>query len=628
MSATTENPPKTTATYAKFRIFSAAFYSLGILSVIALIVSGVASYALKAYSPLTYVPLWLALLPLFIIMGIWFYCVFRRLPRIPSRNWYWPFLSVALCVAISFHALHSSHYATPLVSAAQWPTTLALTGIVGIILTCLLAIPWSIIDAHIQGEQKAHKSATSGDTKTPTKAQFRQTQPWHRPALGATASALALIASYAIISPATAPVISYTAINAIATDSSIPQSAQGPQSLRGTIAWSMIKPASQDPIRLFPGATNPVLVQPGKHGYAQGLSEKDGSPLWEWKLSPISDSEIGEYSTTTSPDGRYLALAVIHSHPDEADDLYRIVIIDTTTGKELWNTIREDLDSSSTNHLILTNRVAAINRHVFDLSTGKELWQLPDDTIPIADIRASETLLTVPEEEYRKIAGPYQESTQKENSCYGCAIGTFTPVDDRTGKPKGKPMTNILTNSREDFAASRGWILLHNKETGSNTFRNIDTGKEIPAANGKPSTRFTGASLGMESLLLTFTSPDASQSEKIQPQDHYFFSHTFSEPIPIRTPVHERTFIPQGDTVLSAGIFLKDQALPTVRIAGINDEQPLLDIILPSLRNHDWRQLEGIRQIIPTREGILIHIGGSKFGDENILPPNQFIMLK
>ncbi|MDO4260285.1 MAG: hypothetical protein Q4C87_12280 [Actinomycetaceae bacterium] len=562
-------------------------------------------------------------------MGIWFYRVLRRLPRTPTRNWYFPTLLIALHIVCGYQALQLAQSATPLASAPQSPTTLALTGIAGIILTCLLTIPWSIIDARIQQEEKTRTSTTNANETTSSNLPLAQKQSWQRPALGATVAAVTLALTYAIIAPPTAPVISRIATEPGTPISNNAQSAQGPQSLKGVIAWSMTKPSS-DNLSLHQGSAGPILINEGTQGYVQGISEKDGSPLWEWKLTTASDSFILGADSKTSPDGRYLALAVGHSHPNEDDILlYRVVIIDTTTGKELWNTIAEDLDSFSDTRLVVTNRVAAVNRHVFDLSTGKELWQLPENTLPAAGVHASNTLL-ITQGEYRTgIAG---ENNLKvpilARSCFKCAIDEFTPVDDQTGKPKGPPLTKILTDTVElEVVSSHGWILLHNEETKSNTLHNIDTGKDIPAPSGRlrPTRSWAYGFPHQGNLSFILIPPDTPQSEKHPKEDYYLFSHTFREPIPLPSPIEHGALIPQGNTALWATVF-PEHPLPSVRITEATTNEPFLEFALPALRNRQW----GSQHITyaPTREGILIHISASNRGNSGHPRPDQFIMIK
>ncbi|MDO4260281.1 MAG: PQQ-binding-like beta-propeller repeat protein [Actinomycetaceae bacterium] len=622
MAPSTDAFTKKLPSHAAFRLLSLALYSLGLFSLLALTISAATSFAIKAYSPLFYEPIWYPLLSLAIILAIWFYRVLRRKPLNPTINWYWPTFLIALCIASSIQAIYSLQYSTPLILAHHWPTTLTLTGIIGINLTCLLAIPWSIIDARFQEQDYSNPKAKE-DSDTPNS--------WQRPALGAAISALTLAVSYAIIAVPTHPVISHLSAETFDTTSSS-QPAEGMRSLNGKIAWSISKPSSRYYIDLFPGAAGPIMVHSGTQGYAHGLSEKDGSVLWEWKLSPTSGSEIDDWGTTSSPDGRYLAISIKHAVGKSGyayDYQQRVAIIDAITGKELWNRNIRALDFLM-GDIILTNRVVAIGQKVYDLRTGNLLWQIPDTTAPIAGIRASETLLTTPiGEDETPSRAPYLNKNIHA-SCSDCLSGSFTPVDDRTGKPKGATLTNILAGNGDNVAASRGWVLFHNEERGSNTLRNIDTGKEIPAPTGKPHLVREGQprTLGQETLLLRLESADKAQSDEESVDAYYLFSHTFTQPILIPDPLENSTLIPQkGDSALWAGI-VRGRPLLTVRVAEFNNDQPLVDVVMPDLPLRYQDQIERINQIIPTREGILIHVGGTEISIHPQRPPSQLIMIK
>lgn len=373
--------------------------------------------------------------------------------------------------ALGYNALSSQPF--------PWSDSLLLASLCGFFVTSVLVSVWAL------HERDTFEYSTR--TFPPPSQLNRQ---WR--AIGTTSAVVSLLTTFLIIALTHTPIHSWSTSD-LDTSGSIDNATIPLTPMSGTLVWSTTLPESAEPHRILPGAHGPI-VSNSDNNSVLGLSIKDGSIIWEWKIRDHTKAYIDVDSARISPDGRYYAALIDEKVSTDINNPLgweewrnRLIILDATTGKELWSRpIREEdrqNDDSDSLNITLTNRVLSIGRKVMDITTGKPLWDLPEDAWVVNDIHSKETLLVSMEGNYQRGWQDYGNNPQSA-SCSECNMGVFQVVEDTTGKRVGNEFTGLFQPKYDDAIAAHGWIIVHNLETHMTTLRNIDSGQEIPGPKG------------------------------------------------------------------------------------------------------------------------------------------------
>ncbi|MDO4260206.1 MAG: PQQ-binding-like beta-propeller repeat protein [Actinomycetaceae bacterium] len=525
--------------------------------------------------------------------------------------------------------LHSPIEALPSLLLPVWPKTLPVIALTGMTLASFLAIPWAFFDARRDEKLREELPRIFYTRIEENESRINTYAPFWRLTAGALAASLTLASIHAFVYPQV--VVGYfqpASLQDIESSRAV-RSVDLPQSSTPDVVWSISPPPSTRSTAILAAAQGPIVIRDGKGSVVQAISKKDGSEIWRWGLNPLYDFSISTLYSATSPDGQYVALAIKDSQDNDSDSenspLY-VVVLDAKSGKEIWG-IKPG--NASRGKILLTNRVILINRQVFHLETGKMLWELGAEEHVVSLIGSKETLLTSvyrdPEEEYQLSGNPTCE----------CSASLFTPRDDLTGQPKGQAFTGVVLDDNGYIAATKGWILLHNRDAHTNSLHNIDTGKEISVPRGIPSYQAEEHTLtygGAESLTLSFSTPFPNpEGPKIRRS--YIFNPETISLIPLNKELPEFSltgiyYFPSGkDSIIQPNLLIK-RAAPILRLRDPNTGDILKDITLWNLTQlaHDEED-SYIRQLVRTNGGwvLLVRGGGDRSSQER---PIQIVMIK
>lgn len=522
--------------------------------------------------------------------------------------------------------LHSIKHAIPSSLSPTWPTVMPLTAFAGLMAAAFLSIHWAIIDERRDYSGAKAPSIFDAPEKDQGKV-ARHYVPFRRLTVAAVLAGVSLIGINVIMTPHASMVHSHLASLQATQDSSetpLPQSGQ-PSSLN--VAWNV----STHSTNLLSGTHGPIVVRDGKISIVQGLSNKDGAELWHWKLNPNAALAISTRSSTVSPDGRYLAIVVyptqFRAHSLEPDIPSHLVVLDTDRGKELWSMTLNGFHDEFI-HLILTNRAAVIGHQVYDLTNGAHLWNLPEGEYAAPYIGAKETIVSV-----KKV----ETSDFDQSAFYSCSCShdIFTPLDDLTGQPTGEAFTHAVSTYDNIYAASKGWILIHDKGTLTNSLHNIDTGEVIAAPSGKPDYPALDLNIGLEGvdpLRLSF-SPPFSAPKGVKARQSYIFDPHTAFLTPIGKEPHNFNdlgvyYFPYGKNAIAQVSLFSGRPEPTLRLLNPATEEILMDITIPNdIQNREHEKRLGIERLVRTKEGWVAQVGGGSYLMYHGYP-TQIVMIK
>lgn len=466
--------------WAFFKRFTLTLGSLSLLAFVTSILSDIIEGRLVFLNstPL----LWSLGLYLF-ITTTWTYWVVRSYKHVLNMNvWRVPLLLPPLGLANIYLLAPILDHGHPTAQAlVSWRAFLLLMAFWGFFATSILISIWAL-DQREYFESGPRESSSASQPN----------RQWR--AMGAVTAIISLVAGFFTIAHSQGPVHSWS--NSSADSTASVDNATTPLSpMTGTLIWNTNLADSTSPYILHPGANGPVISNTDNNTIL-GFSARDGSLLWEWSIRDHITAHIDAETAKVSPNGRYYAVLTHQEFPynkhmftkdNQRTDRIQLLVLDATTGKELWSRPiwEEDLQDGFYSDLpiTLTNRVVAIDRKVIDITTGKTLWILPDDAQVVSNIQSKETLLISMNGDYRRNIRPYAENPQSL-SCEECSADIFQPVEDISGIRKGKEFTNLFLSDSRTPVSAHGWIALHNQETHTTTLHDLDSGNEIIGPQG------------------------------------------------------------------------------------------------------------------------------------------------
>lgn len=397
---------------------------------------------------------------------------------------------------------------------------------------------------------------------------------------------------------ATAPatVATYPSVTRIAASTSS-RSAGAPQEA----VWQVsLLPSVKEVVS---GSRGPILVT--ERGL-YGLEAADGSVAWSLATAALDAKDdlgldlvlvplYGDRLAFTSPDGARMVFAYRASERDSPESRIRVLVVSTDTGTV-------DLDQEVPgNHptVQLTDSLALIDRHVYDLTSGKELTALQEMYTPVPGPGGHTTALVRFNVRYPNDPGLDTASLE-----------TFPELELRQATSplaagNGPDLESALTK-RDQVLTSGGWVVIRSSKDNVMTYnaQNIDTGELVSLGSGE----LAAVSVSPQAIVAwTATTPDDPQLAA---------SHLYPASLTIRDVRDGTTTQPALATVVSdlrSGVHSRDDTGLASSVTGV------VDWSVFDLNLMDWG-LSDARLVLPMTDAGAAEVHGVRDADGTALP--------